>query len=140
MPALRPVADVKTMPTSPIYQRGPGYLIGGVIPPEATPVTELRQVITKVLQAALNGTLGTWLPCDGRLLSRENYSELYKTIRGTYGEEPAGFRIPNHPYNHFVKVKPDDNRDNLPIGTVIVSSGNQPFFIGWDHGNKESKP
>jgi hypothetical protein len=36
-----------------------------------------------------------WVPCDGRLMDREGYPELYSVLQDSYGEEAAGFRVPD---------------------------------------------
>jgi len=46
-----------------------------------------------------------WLPCNGRMLRRHDYPELFKVISTTYGDgdgSNTAFNLPN-----FVSSKPD---------------------------------
>ena len=40
-----------------------------------------------------------YLPCDGRLLSREDYPILFLIIQATYGGDTTSFALPN--LNHI---------------------------------------
>ena len=60
-----------------------------------------------------------YLPCDGRELSKEAYSELYNLIRGTWGETASTFCLPDL-RGQFIRgwddgdgVDPDSGADSV---------------------------
>lgn len=37
----------------------------------------------------------SWIPCDGRLVSRDEFGPLFAVIGNTYGGDGLGFRVPD---------------------------------------------
>lgn len=80
--------------------------------------------------------VGTWLPCDGRILHRADFPELFRVIGTNYGRTPTEFRLPdmrsytvseNRPTEvsepmAVIKVKPEDGESdfNAPVGMLLM--------------------
>jgi microcystin-dependent protein len=71
---------------------------------ETTPAV-VGQIITSTVQEIPEG----WLPCDGRMLRRDSYPELYKVLGVKYGDGDGSniaFNLPNiaspSPDSHYI--------------------------------------
>jgi len=89
-----------------ITRRSMFGLIGGSAALLAAP-SIVRVSSLMPVKAFVEAPLG-WLPCDGRFVSKEIYSELFKAIGYNFGRrDPDGaFAVPSYRYRHFPDLEP----------------------------------
>ena len=85
-----------------------GYSIGTVLPVLKESVGSYGD-----LDGGVNDRYPGFVPCDGRLLNKNDYFELYTILGGEYGESSNEFRVPDY-----------RNRRLCGIGQVDGNKGN----------------
>ena len=77
-----------------------------------------------------------WLPCDGRLVCREQFSELYMAVRGAYGETGTDFNLPDLRGRFLRGVSGESDRDpERGSRTAMQPGGNVGNLLGSVQGD-----
>lgn len=66
-----------------------------------------------------------WLPCDGRLISREEYKDLYMAVRGAFGEEGTSFNLPDLRGRFLRGISGESDRDPDKDAREAMNPGGQ---------------
>ena len=89
-----------------------GYSIGTVLPVLKESVGSYGD-----LDGGINDRYPGFVPCDGRLLDKTDYFELYTVLDGKYGETTNEFNVPDY-----------RNRKLCGVGIVDGTRGNSAFL------------